>query len=258
MLRINSLLPLLLALLLPLSGCVVVQENGTQKEKASKINVQLGISYFHQGNMEQANEKLVKALDQDPESSQAHHAYAVLQNRFQDKEKAEFHFRKAINYDAMNAEAFNNFGAFLCSDGRALEAEEMFMGALKNPVYRMPELAYTNAAVCLLKTGDEQRPKAKEYLSKAVGLNNNFRPALIKLAELTFSDQDFSTVRLLLERFHSTGEPTASSLWLAIQNELSMPAGKINRDSNIEKYAGQLKSNFPESKEYENWLALEK
>ncbi len=66
---------------------MVVQEGGTKNEKASKINVQLGIGYYHRGNLESANEKLIKALDQDPKSSQAHHAYAVLQNRFQDKEK---------------------------------------------------------------------------------------------------------------------------------------------------------------------------
>ena len=156
--RINLLLPLLLLSLSQLTSCVVVQENGSQQEKASKINVQLGIGYFHRGNMELANEKLIKALDQDPESSQAHHAYAVLQDRFQDKEKAEFHFRKAIKYDPLNSEALSNFGALLCSDGRVLEAEEMFLQALKNPVYRAPEVAYTSAAVCLLKEGDEQLP----------------------------------------------------------------------------------------------------
>ena len=242
----------LLCILLLSSGCVVVQEGGTQNEKASKINVQLGIGYYHRGNLESANEKLVKALDQDPESSQAHHAYAVLQNRFQDKEKAEFHFRKAIEYDSLNSEALNNFGAILCSDGRYIEAEKMFLQAVKNPLYRTPEVAYTQAAVCVLKEGDEQRAKAKEYLRKALAIRNHYPPALMNMANIELEENNNDVTKVYLDRFHQVSEPTARSLWLVIQNEIAMGNGATAVD-----VAEKLKLNFPESTEYELWLELE-
>ena len=79
MYRTKIFLPLIWPLMLLLTSCVTVNDQkGSQLEKASKINVQLGIGYYHRGNHELANEKLVKAMRQDPKSSQAHHAYAVL------------------------------------------------------------------------------------------------------------------------------------------------------------------------------------
>lgn len=120
-------------LVLLLSACVMVQDGPTQDEKASKINVQLGIGYYQQGNLEQANEKLLKALAQDPLSSQAHYAYAVLQNRFLNAEKTEFHFKKAIEYDPGNSEALANYGAYLCNKGETQEAEKtVFAGPGKS------------------------------------------------------------------------------------------------------------------------------
>jgi type IV pilus assembly protein PilF len=238
--------------LLLLSACVIVQEGGTKNEKASKINVQLGIGYYHRGNLESANEKLVKALDQDPKSSQAHHAYAVLQNRFQDKEKTEFHFRKAIEFDSGNSEALSNFGAFLCSDGRYMEAEKMFLQAVENPLYRTPEVAYTSAAVCILKEGDTQRLKAKGYLKKALAIGSHYRPALINMAEIVFAEKDTELTRVYLDRYHLVGDATERSLWLSIQNELALG----NTEKAIE-YAETLKTNFPHSTEYENWQELQ-
>ena len=240
-------------LILLLSSCVVVQDGGSKKEKASKINVQLGIGYYNQGNIEVANEKLVKALQQDPKSSQAHHAYAVLQNRFLDKDKAEIHFKKAVEFDDENSEALNNYGTFLCKQKRFEEAEKMFVQSIKNPLYRSPEVAYTNAAVCLLDAGDQHLIKAKTYLLKALAVGNNYRPALLQMSEITFDEKDYKLSTLYLERYHLVGQPTARSLWLAIRNNLEQ-----EQALRANELADKLKQDFPGSAEYKSWLALEK
>jgi type IV pilus assembly protein PilF len=235
-----------------LSACVTVQTGPTQNEKASKINVQLGIGYYYQNNLEMANEKLLKALSQDPESSQAHYAYAVLQNRFLDKEKTEHHFRKAIELDPKNSEALSNFGAYLCNDGRMEESEKLFMQAVKNPLYKSPEVAYTNAAVCLLKSENPPTEKATGYLKKALAARNNYTPALIKLAELSFDDRNFDLTQLYLDRFHLVTQPTSLSLWLDIRNALE----KGNSDR-ADELAERLKNDFADSTEYQSWLSLQ-
>jgi len=247
--RINLLwlLPLLTFLL---SACVVVQEGPTKEEKASKINVQLGMGYYRQGNLELANEKLLKALDQDPNSSQAHYAFAVLQNRFLDKEKAEFHFRKAIELDPDNSEALTNFGAFLCLDDRVEEAEQRLMQAVKNPLYRSPEVAYINAALCL-KKADLRPEQTEEYLKKALGARTNYRPALIALAQITYDDGRYELTELYLKRFHLVGPPTARSLWLDIRNELATD----NRERAL-LLAEKLRADFADSPQYKSWLEL--
>jgi type IV pilus assembly protein PilF len=248
MLRIN----LLLLILLSLSACVVVDEGPTQKEKASDINVQLGIGYYNQNNLELANEKLLKALDQNPRSSRAHHAYAVLQNRFMDKEKAEYHFKKAIELDDKNSEALNNYGAFLCRENRVEEAEEMFLRALKNPLYKSPEVAYTNAATCL-RQANKKPEKVKQYLKKALAVGNNFRPALIMLADINFEEKNYELTTIYLKRYHLVGAPTARSLWLEIRNEL-----ELNHKEQADQLAEKLKTEFPDSSEYQSWLKLTK
>jgi type IV pilus assembly protein PilF len=248
MLRIN----LIWLMLFTLSACVVVDEGPTQKEKASDINVQLGMGYYHQNNLELANAKLIKALDQNPRNAQAHHAFAVLQNRFGDKEKAEFHFKKAIEYNSSNSEALNNYGAFLCQNKRPEEAEKMFLRALKNPLYKTPEVAYTNAASCL-RQNNKKPEMVKEYLKKALGKVNNFRPALILLAEISFEEEKLDLTTIYLKRYHLVGPPTARSLWLEIRNEL-----ELDHREEAYKLAEKLKTDFADTPEYQSWLKLTK
>lgn len=248
MLRIN----LAWLLLLSLSACVVVEKGPSNNEKASDINVELGIGYYHQNNLELANEKLLKALDQNPRSAKAHHAYAVLQNRFLNKEKAEFHFQKAIEYNPMDSEALNNYGAFLCRDNRPDEAEKMFIQALENPLYKAPEVAYTNAATCL-RQNNKKPEKVKEYLIKALGVGNNFRPALLLLAEISFEEKQHDLTTIYLKRYHLVGESTARSLWLEIRNEL-----ELNHRDKADELAEKLKTEFADSPEFQSWLLLSK
>ena len=254
MYRTNYYLFLIWPLILLLTGCVTVNSNEPQLIKASKINVQLGIGYYNRGNHELANEKLMKAIKQDPDSSQAYHALAVLQNHFLAKQKAEQYFRKSISLDDQNSEALNNFGAFLCVDKRYKEANKIFLQAIDNPFYRSPQVAYTSAAACLLNQGESklERDKAKEYLTKALAVSANYRPALISLASISFTEKDYNLTNLYLERFHLTGNASARSLWLSIQNEQEM-----GDKSKVALLAEQLRANFPDSNEYKQWLALD-
>jgi len=238
---------------LVVSACVTVQTGPTKNEKASKINVQLGVGYYHQNNLEMANEKLLKALTQDPKSSQAHYAYAVLQNRFLDEEKTELHFRKAIELDSKNSQALNNFGAYQCNKGKIEESEKLFMQAVKNPLYKSPEVAYTNAAVCLLKPEYRNTDKAEKYLKKALAVRNNYTPALMNLAEILFDQNDNELTYLYLGRFHLVTQPTARSLWLDIRN-----AREKGENSRAQLLAEKLKTDFAESSEYQSLLDLEK
>ena len=105
----------LLILLLPfVTACVTVGgEPPTRNEKASDINVQLGLGYMAQNNFEVADQKLLRALDQNPESAGAHHAYAILQDRLAQKDIAGKHYKIATELDPKDSLASNNYGWFL-------------------------------------------------------------------------------------------------------------------------------------------------
>jgi len=246
--RIRIRLPYLLIPLL--SACVVVDEKPTDTEKASAINVQLGIGYLQQNKLSLANEKLLKALQYDPKSASAHNAYAILQDRLLVKDKAAFHYEKATKLDPNDSQAANNYGAFLCRNNQEAKSEKYFLRALKNPLYKTPEFAYTNAALCLLKI--DQRDKAIGYLGKALAANNNFPIALLTMAKVKSDDQNHRDAKLYLDRYHLVAQPSAKSLWLSIRTELM-----LNKDRNVDELANQLQTNFPDSDEYQSWLAIQ-
>ncbi len=259
MYRINYYLFLIWPLILLLTSCVTVDENGIELDKATKIkasktNVELGMGYYQIGSYQLAIQKLDKAIKQNPESSQAYHALAVIQTHFLAKEKAEEYFRKSISLDSQNSDALNSFGSFLCIDERYKEANKLFMQAVKNPYYRSPHVAYTSAAACVQKQGASQQEleKAKEYLTKALAAASNYRPALIKMASISLTEKNYKLTSLYLKRYHRVGMASALSLWLSIQNEQEM-----GDKSKVALLAEQLRANYPDSDEYKQWLALD-
>ena len=248
-LQINRNLGLALCALL-LQACVAVDDGPTQEERASSVNVQLGIGYLQQNKLELASEKLSKALRQDPESSPAHNAYAILQDRLGETDLAEYHYEKATELDPKDAQAANNYGTFLCRNGRELESEQYFLRALDNPLYSTPEFAYTNAAICLMKVNENE--SALDYLRKALAERSDFAPALLNMSKLKFEQGDYQTTQVYLDRFHLVAQPTALSLWLSIRCSL-----ELDPKADVSELVRRLGTEYPESREYELWKAFE-
>ena len=240
----------ILSAIVVLAGCVSADPAKERNAKASAINVQLGIGYLRQNNLELANEKLNKALTFNPESAPAHNAYAMLQERLLQTEKAEFHYKKATELDPKDSQSANNFGAFLCKNQREAESEKYFVQALKNPLYKTPEYAYTNAALCLLRIDEKSR--AVDYLSKALAARSDFPTALIAMSDVQFDAGNYEVTRAYLERYHRVQEPTAKSLWLDIRAAL-----QINQDADVDAIASQLEQEFPASEEFKSWLEIQ-
>lgn len=243
-----------LIMLLLLSGllqaCVAVDPSKGRNEEASDVNTEMGLGYLQQNNFELASEKLLKALRQNPESVKANYVYAVLQDKLEQKELAEYHYQKATELDPKNSEAANNFGAFLCRNGRQLESEKYFKRALKNPLYKTPEYAYTNAAVCMLQVDELQR--GKEYLRKAIAAKSNFGPALLSMGDVLYKEGDYTNAKIYLDRYHLVSRAGAKSLWLAIRNTL-----ELDDQGDIEELAQRLETEFPDSQEYGEWKQIQ-
>ena len=77
---------LLLVLVVLLQSCAGKSDELTPEKRrdAAQYNAQLGAQYLQRGELEQAREKLLKALEQDESNSLAHATYANLQFRIDD------------------------------------------------------------------------------------------------------------------------------------------------------------------------------
>lgn len=215
-----------------------------RKEQAFNValtNMNLGIEYMRQGAYEEALEKLNRSLLAKPDFAPSYNVLGLLYQRLGDSEKAEAHFKKSLKLDPTDSSTYNNYGLFLCNNDRRDEAETFFLNAANNPFYSTPEIALSNAGICLL----ESRPEAGEdYLKQALAKNPEFSHALIQMADISYNKGQYELAQQYFERYKKNASHTPRSLWLGVRiyNELGYK-------DDVSSYALLLKNKYPDSKE---------
>jgi type IV pilus assembly protein PilF len=226
----------------PTSDQNIRPSRGTNE--VAKANLNLGVAYLKEGKYENALEKLQKAKQADPGYSATYNVLGLLYQQINEPKKAEQNFKKAISLNSNDSSAMNNYGNFLCQQGRIEETLETFEKAANNPLYASPEIAITNAGLCLY---DRQRKEeAKEKFQQALKMNPKIPQALIKMCEFSLDEFNYLSARAYLQRFQDVSRHTPRSLWLGIQIEREL--GDKNA---VSSYALLLKNSFPDSDEAE-------
>lgn len=233
---------LLLVILILFTGCATTGKQDANNTRAAETNAQLGIQYMRDGKLDVALRKFQKALAQDPDLPAAHDGVAVLYARTGENELAEKHYRKSLKLDAKNSRAHNNYGQFLCAQERYDEAEKEFLTAAKNPYYALPALPLTNAGMCARRIPDEVR--AENYFRKALEHDAEYAPALLQMAEISYSKNNYLSARAYLQRYQAAAKHIPESLWLAVRTEYALGDNQA-----WGKYSMMLKNNFPNARQ---------
>lgn len=240
--------PIIVLLALALSAC---QQQTTKPTESSiqgaqsspaDVYIALGVEYMNRGMNEVALENLQKALLIDNSSSNAHNVIAVLYDRLNDKSLAGRHYAKSVALSPLNSGAQNNYARFLCAQGEYEKADKHFNLAIKNPLYKSPEIALTNAGTCAMKDGKLER--AEHYYRDVLQRNKRFSPALYQMAKLKFAQKNYLSVRAYLQRYRDVSKHTPATLWLGIQAE-----EQLNNKDAVASYTLQLRQMFPDSHE---------
>jgi len=236
-----------LAVLLLVSACVSDAPKSSKGAKqmeqdAAAYNLQLGVGYLRQGEYQLALDKLNKSLEQNPSLAETHMALGYLYEQTNQPADAEHHLRQASKLAPENPEIQNAYAVFLCKQGSVSEALKAFDKAAMVPLYRTPEVAYTNAGVCARGAG--RLDDADAYFRKALGVNKNYDEALLQLASLNFDRGEYFPARAFVERYLQNYKATAEVLWLGVRIEQAMGNTAV-----ADKYAERLLSGFPESVE---------
>ncbi len=210
--------------------------------KTAEINVKLGIGHMREGNYETALKKLKRAIQQDPSYPDAHSVLGLLYQKLGEKQLAEQHLKKAIELRPDHAGALNNYGQFLCAQGRADEGAAMFLRAVENPLNPSPEVAYTNAGLCAYNNGD--RDSAESDFRNALQRNPRVAPALLHMSRISYEQGNYLSARGYLQRYLELTRHSAQSLWLGIRIEREL--GDKDTQSSYELL---LRNNFPDSDE---------
>lgn len=221
------------------------------KDAAASYNTELGVNYLRQGNLNEAKNKLDRALEQNPRSAQANFFAGLLYDRLGENKKSDSYYSRAVDLDPKNSEILNGYAVFLCRKGDRDKGEKLALEAAENPLYKTPEVALTNAGNCALDEG--RATKAEQYFRRALKSQPNFTPALLQMAELELKASNWLPARAFLERYQQAARPSAASLWLGVRIELGLGNNVAAAD-----YARRLKQDFPTADETKALLELER
>ena len=218
---------------------VVVHESAAARQRIESRN-QLAVaqSRLLQGELDPAEEAAGRAAKLDPQSPDAYTLLAVIAERRGRQADAGAHYLRATELAPRNGAATNNYGAWLCANGRVAESLGWFERALADPAYRTPAAALANSGACALRAG--QAARADRDLRAAISLDPENAVALGALAQLQFQSGRYMEARAFSERRLATAQADVAALELASQIER-----KLGDTAAADRYVRRLREEFP-------------
>lgn len=223
MLKQKFFIGIALSSVLALTGCVSEQSYvGSDKPvsdrsfdniEAARTRISLGLNYLRRGDTSQAKYNLERARSFAPNSAEVYSALAYYYQSVGEEKQAEEYFRLAIQKDANYADAYNNYGAFLCQLHRYDEAEQLLLKAISRPGYIRVAESYENLALCQLQQNNFS--KAKSYLESSVSHNTTRITSLTMQAGLSYAMGDNRAAKNQLDRISRLGRVSARTVLLS-------------------------------------------
>ena len=208
----------------------------------ARVHTELATAYYGAGQYDIALEEVRIALSADGNYVPAVNQLGLIHLALGQIEDAERELERAIRIDPDNPSINNNYGLLLCSMGDAAGAMRYFEKALSDPLYRTPELAYVNAAVCLKNQGDYYR--SEQFLRRALAIAPDQPKALYEMADLEFRNGEFDSAQYFITRHLRGVLPGPDALWLAARIEK-----RLGNNVALESYGAQLNRRFPDSEQ---------
>jgi type IV pilus assembly protein PilF len=193
------------------------------------------------GQLDAAEAEARAALKADPRSATAYTLLALVEEDRGRAAQAGAHYAKAAELAPSAGAVHNNYGAWLCANGRAQEALAWFDRALQDPGYGPRASALANAGACAGIAGEYGR--VERDLRAALALDPANAVALLAMAEHAFRNGSYLEARAFSERRLSVGPSTPQLLQLASQIEL-----KLGDKAAAARYVQRLHREFPQAR----------
>ncbi|MDJ1521221.1 type IV pilus biogenesis/stability protein PilW [Stenotrophomonas maltophilia] len=191
------------------------------------------------GNLDAAERKAREALKLAPESPDALVLMAGIDERRGRTQQAGESFRRAAEQAPQRGDVLNNYGAWLCQQGRPAESLAWFDRALQAPGYATPAEAQANAGGCALDAGQLER--AERDLRAALSTLPGNPVALEAMAQLSFRQGRYMEARAFAERRIAAAPATRSVLQLASQIE-----ARLGDRAASDRFIQRIRQEFPQ------------
>lgn len=179
------------------------------------------------------------AVKGDPKSATAHMILGLSLDRSGQAAEAGASHRRAAELAPTRGDVLNNYGVWLCGQGRAAESLQWFDRAAAAPGYATPAAARGNAGACALRAGQAER--AEPDLRAAIAVDPDNALALEALAQLAYGRGRLMEARAFSQRRLAAAAPSREALQLASQIEQKLGDSDAER-----RYVQQMLNEFPD------------
>lgn len=208
----------------------------------AQLHQEIAAGFYERGQMEVALQELDQAMKLDPRNAKVYNTYGLVYAMLGQDAKAQQNFQQAIEIAPTDSEIRQNWGWFLCTHGRPRESLAEFDTAVRNPLYKTPDIALTNAGRCAIEAGDTAQGEA--YLKRALSVNAANAQAAYSLSLLLYRTGRLDDARTVMKRVVQIGNPSSEALYLGMCIER-----KLGDRPSETSFVSQLKNRFPESAE---------
>ena len=218
-----------------------------QRSKAVRNRVVAGLEYLKKGDPSAARRHLIRAVELDDSSAEAHNALSLLYKYEGDVEREEYHLKKALRADSNFGPARNNYGTYFLDRGDLDNALKQFKKASNITSYTGRGVAYENMGRVYLSQGEQD--KAMDAFNKAMRLNPEGTVALLEMADLYLARDNTEMARRFYEQYSKkVNSQSARGLWVGIR----VMALTGDRDAQA-SYELALQNLYPKSRELQQW-----
>jgi type IV pilus assembly protein PilF len=210
----------------------------------AQLHAEIAAGFYERGQMDVALQELSQAVKLDPRNAKIYNVYGLVYATLGEDANAQRNFQTALELAPTDSEIRQNWGWFLCTHGKARESIVEFEQAIRNPLYKSPDVALTNAGKCSAEIGDNR--KAEDYFKRALTINPNSTAAAYSLSLLTYRESRFEEARAMIRRVMQQQQqnPAADALYLGMCIER-----KLGDKASEASYMSQLRNRYPESPE---------
>ncbi|WFN57564.1 type IV pilus biogenesis/stability protein PilW [Dickeya lacustris] len=217
---------------------------------AAQTRLQLGLEYLARDQVEAARDNLQKAERLAPTDIPVQLGIALYEQHVGDNQAAEKRYQHLLQRSPANGSVLNNYGAFLCRLGQYVAAQRQFDAAAQLADYHHVADALENAGYCFLNAG--RTTDAAQWLGRALRYEPGKGKRLLAEARSRFDAGYYCQAQMLLKVYQPRFAASPESLWLQIRF-----AAQAKKHDDVERYGRQLARSFPQSKQYQQFLANE-
>ncbi|MDI9245226.1 type IV pilus biogenesis/stability protein PilW [Marinobacter sp. CHS3-4] len=241
------------------SGCVTTTDSRfkreADKEQAVKNYVQLATAYIGQGNLDRARNHIDRATEIAPDEASVLAAKGLLLQADSEMELAEQSYRRALADDEGYTRGRVYYGAFLYGQKRFEESRDQFAAASRDTDYKDRASVFFNLGLTEERLGDLDAA-ARAY-KRSVELSRGSAESLLALSRVLVANNNYSAASRYYGRLtgmmqrNSNLRHSPESLLTGIR--IAHHFGDIDREASLGLL---LKSDFPDSLEYQQYKAL--